>query len=113
MKKEVIRLEDKGGETFYSDFIVVSHNPTKFIIDFQQTIPKFQRTSNGAQQVMVVRHNTIILDPTVAKEFLNILSENIKRYEKNFGKIKVPKRKSKKKKKETKKKAEHATSYIG
>jgi len=62
-------------------------------VDFAQITPRFDVIFNQRQQSFTIKHKTIILDPIVAKSFLNALDENIKRYEKRFGKIKLPKMK--------------------
>lgn len=105
-KKMNVKI-DPGGAGFFSDFITVSHNPKNFIVDFQQATPRFTRLGeNKPQHTMYVKHNTVILDPNVAKNLLKTLKKNIKKYEEKFGEIK-----SKKKKKSNK--PEHIKSYIG
>ncbi len=52
-----------------------------------------------------------MLDPQFAKIFFDLLQKNIKKYEKKFGKIKLPK-KRRAKKKETLD-TEGSTRYIG
>ena len=104
---------DSGGPGFFSDFITVFHNPRNFILDFQQATPRYTRIgSENPQQTMYVRHNSVIINPQVAKQLLKILKENVEKYEKKFGQIEMPKKQSKKKAKESKK-ADHTKSYIG
>ena len=40
---------------------------------------------------MFLSHNAIVLDPEVTKDFSRIINDNIKNYEKKFGKIEVKK----------------------
>jgi hypothetical protein len=96
---------------FFTDNVTISHNPYKFILDFTQITPRFDRLPSGMQQTMAIKHKTLIMDPIMAKSLLNILDENIKKYEKKFGEIKLG-RKEKKEIKPTDY-SEEATRYIG
>lgn len=113
-KKSILKVKvSDGGPVFFSDTVTISHNPKKFILDFQQMTPRFSKVgTEKPQHHMILEHNAIMIDPDVAKEFLRILEENIKNYEKNFGEIKI--KKIKKEKKEEKDERELGyTSYIG
>lgn len=95
----------------------VSHQPDKFIIDFRGIYPQFA-PDNKPQAV--VTHKVVILDPYVAKDLLDNLSKNIKKYEERFGKIKesdaLKKAKKEQKKVGKKKKAKGSVqrpSYMG
>ena len=103
---------DSGGPGFFSDFVTIFHNPRNFIIDFQQTTPRYTRIGNEKpQQTMYVRHNTIILNPQVTKELLKVLNENMEKYENKFGKLEIKKTLSGKTK--SSRKNDHTKSYIG
>lgn len=95
----------------------IVHQPDKFIIDFKGIYPQF--TPDNKPQ-MVAAHKVVLLEPFAAKEFVKTLSENIKKYEDKYGKIKVPsavekaKKESRKAGKKKKGKAEpHRPSYMG
>ena len=113
-KKKVFKVKvSDGGPAFFSDTVTISHNPKKFIIDFQQMTPRFSKVgTEKPQHHMVLEHNTVMIDPDVAKEFLRILEENVKNYEKNHGNIKVKKMKKMKSKKKDEREVGY-TSYIG
>jgi hypothetical protein len=100
---------DHSEPVFFTDNVTVSHSSSKFVIDFTQTTPRFDSFEDKNQQTFVIKHKTMVLDPQFAKIFSDILQQNIKRYEKNFGSIKLPKEKKSKEKVE---KVE-ATRYIG
>jgi len=102
---------DHGEPAFFSDNVTVSHNPNKFIIDFSQTIPSFDNVGGNMQQSFIIKHKAIMLDPQFAKIFLDLLQKNVKKYEKKFGKINIPKRK--RAKKEQVMETEKSTRYIG
>lgn len=65
----------------YSNLVVISHNPTEVILDFAQMLPG----NEGA----TVRER-IIMNPIHAKRTLAALSDNIKKYEQQFGQISEP-----------------------
>lgn len=65
----------------------VSHGPDKFIIDFKGVYPQF---TSGSKPILVIDHKTVLLDPWIAKDFANMLLDNIKKYEASFGAIKRP-----------------------
>lgn len=65
----------------YSNLVVISHNPTEIVLDFAQMLPGVE----GA----VVRQR-IILNPIHAKRTLAALSDNLKKYEQQFGTIEEP-----------------------
>jgi len=108
-KKRIGVKIDHKDEGFYTDNVTVFHNPKKFVVDFSQTTPRFDNVNGKVQQTFVVKHKTLIMEPTFAKIVLKTLEKNIEKYEKDFGKIGLPKRPKKSKKKV----AESATRYIG
>lgn len=65
----------------YSNLVVISHNPTEIILDFAQMLPGIDGAS--------VRQR-IIMNPIHAKRTLAALSDNIKKYEQQFGTISEP-----------------------
>lgn len=103
---------DHSGAVFFSDAVVVSHGPNKFVMDFSQTTPRFDFIVGQRQQSLVIKHKTVILDPQIAKDFFNVLKSNIEKYEKSFGKIKPPKPK-KQERAASKADANEASRYIG
>jgi hypothetical protein len=109
-KKGVGVSLDHSEPAFFTDNVTVSHSASKFVIDFSQTTPRFDSFEDKHQQTFVIKHKTIMLDPQFAKIFLDILNQNVGRYEKTFGKIKIQKEKKAKEKIE---KAESTTRYIG
>ena len=110
-KKRVNIKVEHGDPAFFSDNVTVSHNPSKFIVDFSQTIPSFDNVGGNMQQSFVIKHKAIMLDPQFAKIFMDLLQKNIKKYEKKFGKITLPKKKKAEKEKVLD--TERSTRYIG
>lgn len=65
----------------YSNFALISHSHSDFVIDFARIMPGMPKPSVCSR---------IILAPEHAKRLLAALQENIFNYEREFGKIDVP-----------------------
>ncbi len=68
-------------EAVYTNFAVVGHTPSEVIIDFLRILPGVPRTKVQAR---------VLMTPMNAKLLLNALSENLERYEAQFGPIVIP-----------------------
>ena len=77
-----INIDPDKIEAKYSDQAMISHNPFGFTIDFAQQIP---------QMNMIKILSRIAMSPGHAKAFSEVLSENIKTFEKNYGNIELTK----------------------
>ena len=75
-----IELGEKEAEGIYSNLAIITHSPAEFIVDFTRVLP-------GIPKARV--HARIITTPQHAKLLLNALKENIEKYEKSFGEIKI------------------------
>ena len=75
-----IELGEKEGEGIYSNLAILTHSPAEFVIDFTRVLP-------GVPKAKVLAR--IITTPQHAKLLLNALKENIEKYEKSFGEIKL------------------------
>ncbi len=109
-KRRINVSVDHNEPGFFSDYLVISHNQSKFIFDFVQVTPRFDRIGPEMQQSLTMKHKTIILDPQTVKNILEILKDNLEKYEKNFGEIKIERRKIKQEPVEY---SEETTRYIG
>jgi hypothetical protein len=109
-KKRVDVKIDHGEQAFFTDNVTVLHSPSKFIIDFSQTVPRIDSIDGKMRQTFTIKHDTVIMDPPFAKMLLDILKKNVKAFEKKFGSVKLPKKMAKKKKPIE---AESTTRYIG
>ena len=76
-----IELNQDVSEGEYANFVVVTHSPAEFVMDFTKILP-------GVTKARV--HSRVIMAPQHAKAFLTALSDNIKRYEKSNGEIVYP-----------------------
>jgi len=75
-----IELGEKEAEGIYSNLALITHSPAEFVIDFTRMVP-------GVPKARV--YARIIMTPQHAKSLLNALKENIGKYEKEFGEIKI------------------------
>ena len=73
-----IEIDDEVSRGIYSNFSVVSHSETEFIMDFAFLFPLQQKNKIRAR---------IISSPASAKKFLLALTENVKKYEEQHGPI--------------------------
>ncbi len=75
-----IELGEKEAEGIYSNLAIITHSPAEFIIDFTRMLPGVPKTRVYARVIMTPQH---------AKSLLRALDENIKKYEAQFGEIKI------------------------
>ena len=75
-----IELGEKEAEGIYSNLALITHSPAEFVIDFTRMLPGIPKTKVYARIIMTPQH---------AKSLLRPLEENIKKYESQFGEIKI------------------------
>jgi hypothetical protein len=75
-----VELGEKESEGIYSNLALISHSPSEFIIDFARIMPGVKKTKVYARVVMTPAH---------AKMLLDALGANIKKFEGQFGAIKI------------------------
>ena len=78
-----IELDEKISSGEYANFVVVTHQPAEFVMDFTRILP-------GVPKAKV--HSRIIMAPQHAKAYLAALNDNIKKFEAKNGEIKMPSR---------------------
>ena len=77
-----IELDSDVSNGEYANFVVVTHSPAEFVLDFTRILP-------GVPKAKV--HSRIIKAPPHAKTFLRALSDNVNKFESKYGEIKLPK----------------------
>ncbi|MDD6896251.1 MAG: DUF3467 domain-containing protein [Prevotellaceae bacterium] len=65
----------------YANFAIITHSSSDFVVDFARVLP-------GVPKAQV--KSRVILAPEHAKRLLAALQENIVRYEREYGPIKIP-----------------------
>ena len=75
-----IELGEKEAEGIYSNLALITHSAAEFVIDFTRMLPGTPKTKVYARIIMTPQH---------AKSLLKALSENIGKYENQFGEIKI------------------------
>ena len=76
-----IELPQEIAQGEYANFAIITHSSSDFVIDFARVLPGVPKTQVKSR---------VILAPEHAKRLLGALQENIVRYEREFGPIKIP-----------------------
>lgn len=76
-----IELPQDVAQGEYANFAIITHSSSDFVVDFARVLP-------GVPKAQV--RSRVILAPEHAKRLLGALQENIVRYEREFGTIKIP-----------------------
>lgn len=77
-------VPDDGKHGTYANFLVVSHSPHEFTLDFCQLLPAGEAGKVNAEVVSRVR-----IAPTMVGRVLNALNTNLSNYEERFGQVKA------------------------
>ena len=76
-----LELPQQVAQGEYANFAIITHSSSDFVIDFARVLP-------GVPKAQV--KSRVILAPEHAKRLLGALQENIMRYEREFGPIRIP-----------------------
>lgn len=76
-----VKLDEDIAEGHYANLALIAHSPVEFVLDFARTVP-------GSPQARV--QTRVILAAVHAKNLMKALEENVKRYEEQYGEIKLP-----------------------
>ncbi len=75
-----VELGEKEAEGIYSNLALITHSPAEFVLDFTRMLPGIPKTKVYARIIMTPQH---------AKSFMTALQDNVGKYEKQFGEIKI------------------------
>lgn len=75
-----IELKEEVAQGMYANLAIITHSSSEFIIDFVRVMPGLPKA--GVQ-------SRLILAPEHAKRLLRALEENIVKYERVFGSIRL------------------------
>ena len=73
-----MEIGEREAEGIYSNFVVISHSLSEFVLDFARVLPGTPKTKVFARVVMT---------PPNVRALLNALETNVKKYEDSYGKI--------------------------
>lgn len=76
-----IELTEEIADGIYSNLAMIAHSNSEFVVDFIRMMPGLPKAKVKAR---------IILTPEHAKRLLQALSDNVNKFEENFGEIAVP-----------------------
>lgn len=68
-------------EAVYSNFVLITHAPSEVILDFARLLPNVPKTRV---------HARVLMTPLHAKLLLRALTDNLAKYEAQFGEIQIP-----------------------
>ncbi len=75
-----VDIDEKIAEGTYANMAMIAHSPSEIVLDFVRMMPGLRKAKVQAR---------VIMTPQNAKAFLRALTENIKKFEDNFGEIKL------------------------
>lgn len=110
-----INLSINEGDAFFAHELSINFNPMQFMLDFKCITPRIDPRVRESMPLNI-KHNVVMLDPYHMKQVIGMLEDSLKRYEKEFGKIEMPKALKKANKKSKKGKGvipEVLPSYLG
>jgi hypothetical protein len=73
-----IELTDEVAQGIYSNLAIIAHSSSEFVIDFVRVVPNVPKAKVKSR---------IILTPEHAKRLLAALTDNINKYETQFGPV--------------------------
>lgn len=76
-----IELGEDVAEGVYSNFAIITHSPTEFVLDFVRIMPNVPKAKVKAR---------IVLTPEHTKRLAQALLDNLRTYESQFGTITSP-----------------------
>ncbi|MBS3133018.1 DUF3467 domain-containing protein [Candidatus Woesearchaeota archaeon] len=88
MTEQQMSVDVNPGTDFLAEQVSVSHSPIRFVVDFVKSTPRIDPSSQTTR--LISSHDVVMMDPYLVKEFLSVLSDNIGKYEKKFGRIEKP-----------------------
>jgi hypothetical protein len=80
-----IELSNEVAQGTYANLAIITHSSSEFIVDFVRVMPGLPKA--GVQ-------SRIVLTPEHAKRLMYALQENVAKFERNFGPIRMPEEKA-------------------
>lgn len=76
-----IELKEDVAQGIYANLAIIAHSSSEFIVDFVRVLPGIPKAGVKAR---------VVLAPEHAKRLLRALEDNIDKYERAFGPIRIP-----------------------
>ena len=76
-----IELKEDVAQGTYANLAIITHSSSEFVLDFIRMLPGMPKAGVQSRDILVPEH---------AKRLLRALEENIEKYERAFGPIRVP-----------------------
>ncbi len=76
-----VDLSTGAADGVFANLTIITHSPSEFVLDFARLLP-------GVPKAKV--HARVIMTPAGAKALQRSLGENIERFEKTHGEIRLP-----------------------
>ena len=76
-----IELKEEVAQGIYANLAIIAHSSSEFIVDFVRVMPGMPKAGVKSR---------IILAPEHAKRLMRALEENVSKYERAFGPIRMP-----------------------
>ena len=76
-----IEVKEEVAQGIYANLAIIAHASSEFIVDFVRVLPGIPKASVKSR---------IVLAPEHAKRLLRALEDNINKYERGFGPIRIP-----------------------
>jgi len=73
-----VELGEREAEGIYSNFVVIGHSLSEFVLDFARVLPGTPKSKIFAR---------IVMTPPNVRALLAALEDNVRKYETQFGKI--------------------------
>ncbi len=75
-----MEIGEREAEGIYSNFVVISHSLSEFVLDFARVLPGTPKSKVFAR---------IVMTPPNVRALLHALETNIRKYEEQYGKIRT------------------------
>lgn len=76
-----IELKEDVAQGVYSNLAVIAHSSSEFVLDFIRVLPGMSKASVKSR---------VVLSPEHAKRLLRALADNVDKYERMYGTIRIP-----------------------
>ncbi len=75
-----IEIGEKEAEGIYSNLAIITHSPAEFVVDFTRVLPGVPKARVQARIIMTPQHTKLLL---------NALRDNVEKFERQFGEIRI------------------------